>query len=70
MLAANSLGLRPVSHSYHLPRVKLTFQRAGIETYTVPARETFVLPHRGYLLAREVAALWTYYLRPLRPQSE
>ena len=29
-----------VSHFYHLPRIKLAYQRAGWDVYTVPAKET------------------------------
>jgi uncharacterized SAM-binding protein YcdF (DUF218 family) len=51
-----------VSHFYHLPRVKLTYQRAGIDAYTVPARESEMLARLPLFLAREVAALAKYYL--------
>lgn len=51
-----------VSHFYHLPRVKMSFQRRGIEVYTVPATEVYVLTKLPYLMLREVAALWAYYL--------
>ena len=34
-----------VSHFYHLPRVKLAYQRAGREVYTVPAKESYLLRH-------------------------
>ena len=54
-----------VSHFYHLPRIKLAYQRKGLEVYTVPARETYLLRQMPYNMAREVAALWVYYLRPL-----
>jgi uncharacterized SAM-binding protein YcdF (DUF218 family) len=54
-----------VSHFYHLPRVKLSYQRAGREVYTVPAKETYLLRQMPYNMAREVAALWVYYLQPL-----
>ena len=54
-----------VSHFYHLPRIKLAYQRAGWDVYTVPAKETYVLRQTPYNIAREVAALWVYYLRPL-----
>jgi vancomycin permeability regulator SanA len=54
-----------VSHGYHLPRIKLAYQRAGIEVYTVPARETYFLRQMPLNVAREVVALWVYYLRPL-----
>ena len=52
-----------VSHFYHLPRIKLACERAGIEVCTVPARQAYVLRQIPYSMAREVAAFWTYYLR-------
>lgn len=58
-----------VSHFYHLPRIKLAYHRAGWEVYTVPARETYLLRQMPYNMAREVAALWVYYLRPLAALS-
>lgn len=54
-----------VSHFYHLPRIKMAYQRAGWNVYTVPARETRTLSQMPYLMLREVAALWVYYLGPL-----
>jgi uncharacterized SAM-binding protein YcdF (DUF218 family) len=54
-----------VSHFYHLPRLKLAYQRAGREVYTVPAKESYWLRQMPYNMLREVAALWVYYLRPL-----
>ena len=54
-----------VSHFYHLPRIKLTYQRDGWDVYTVPAKESYLLRQMPYNMAREVAALWVYYLRPL-----
>ena len=56
-----------VSHFYHLPRIKLAYQRAGREVYTVPARESYILRQLPFNMAREVAAYWAYYLRP--PQA-
>lgn len=56
-----------VSHAYHLPRIKLTFHRANCEVYTVPARESRQLKFIAWYMTREVAALWAYYLQPLRP---
>lgn len=53
-----------VSHAYHLPRVKMTFERSGVCAYTVPAAERYTLRKMPYLVAREVAALWVYYLLP------
>lgn len=50
-----------VSHSYHLPRIKLTFQQEGADAYTVPAQERYTLRQMPYLMLREIAAFWTYY---------
>lgn len=55
-----------VSHFYHLPRIKMTYQRRGRDVFTVPAKETYFLRETPYMVCREVAALWVYYLRPLR----
>ncbi len=52
-----------VSHFYHLPRIKLTYARAGQEVYTVPAEETVPLRNLPWYMMREIAALWAYYLR-------
>lgn len=52
-----------VSHAYHLPRVKLAYHRAGVEVFTVPAREERLLLRMPYFMAREVVALWVYYGR-------
>jgi vancomycin permeability regulator SanA len=54
-----------VSHFYHLPRIKLAYHRQGREVYTVPAKESYLLRQMPYNMAREVAALWVYYFRPL-----
>jgi uncharacterized SAM-binding protein YcdF (DUF218 family) len=51
-----------VSHFYHLPRIKLSYQRAGFEVCTVPARQKHVLSQLPYSMAREVAAFWAYYV--------
>jgi len=64
----NRLSLKKtlvVSHFYHLPRIKMTYQRYGWEVYTVPAHETYRLTALPLYIMREVAALWVYYLRPL-----
>ena len=50
-----------VSHFYHLPRVKLTYRRAGIPAYTVPANESQFLARLPLFMARECAALLKYY---------
>lgn len=54
-----------VSHFYHLPRIKMAYQRAGLDVYTVPARESYFLRQMPFFLAREVAAFWVYYGRGL-----
>jgi len=54
-----------VSHFYHLPRIKMAYQRRGWEVYTVPAKESYVLRELPWYLMREIAALWVYYARPL-----
>jgi vancomycin permeability regulator SanA len=51
-----------VSHFYHLPRIKLEFQRAGLEVFTVPSPQRRPLNKLPLLVAREVAAIWRYYL--------
>jgi len=65
---SDELGARRllvVSHFYHLPRVKLAYQREGRLVYTVPAKQTYILSAMPIYIAREVAADWLYYLRPL-----
>lgn len=57
--------LLAVSHFYHLPRIKMAYQRHGQYVCTVPARESYSLAAMPYFMAREAAALWVYYLRPL-----
>jgi len=54
-----------VSHAYHLPRVKMAYGRAGLDVYTVPARQTYPLRNMPKYVCREVVALWAYYVRPL-----
>ena len=56
-----------VSHFYHLPRIKMSYQRQGWEVYTVPAIERYQLSAMPKFILREIAALWVYYLRPLLP---
>jgi uncharacterized SAM-binding protein YcdF (DUF218 family) len=54
-----------VSHFYHLPRIKMTFQRYGANVWTVPC-DTSVLREMPFNLLREDAAFWAYYIRRLR----
>ena len=60
-----------VSHFYHLPRIKLAYQRAGLDVCTVPARQKYFLSQIPYSMAREVAAFWVYYAkqRPAPPPT-
>lgn len=61
-----------VSRSYHLPRVKMAYARAlsgkSVDVYTVPATESQPLTAKPSFMAREVVALWVYYLRPLETE--
>jgi uncharacterized SAM-binding protein YcdF (DUF218 family) len=52
-----------VSHFYHLPRVKLAYQRAGVDVLTVPVHRGHFLVKLPFNIAREVAAFWDYYLK-------
>jgi len=54
-----------VSHFYHLPRIKLVYRRAGRTAFTVPADEAYTVRQTPYLVAREVAGFWWYFLRTL-----
>jgi uncharacterized SAM-binding protein YcdF (DUF218 family) len=50
-----------VSHFYHLPRIKLLAERAGVEVFTVPSPQGRALRALPVFVAREVAAWWWYY---------
>jgi uncharacterized SAM-binding protein YcdF (DUF218 family) len=50
--------LLAVSHAYHLPRVRMEFDRAGVDAFTVPAEESRILGKMPWFVAREVAAWW------------
>jgi vancomycin permeability regulator SanA len=54
-----------VSHFYHLPRIKMAYQRHGVTAFTVPAYEPYTLTAMPYYMVREVAAFWVYYARPI-----
>jgi len=64
-------GLEPrsrvlaVSQFYHLPRIKLAYQRAGWDVLTVPAGTSTPIKETPYLVAREIPAFWVYYLRAI-----
>jgi vancomycin permeability regulator SanA len=53
-----------VSHFFHLPRIKMTYQRAGWNVFTVPVQKPR-MPRDEYafMVLRETAAMWAYYLR-------
>lgn len=51
-----------VSHFFHLPRIKMTYQRAGWDVYTVPAAELAPLRESYYCVLRDMAAIWAYYV--------
>lgn len=59
-----------VSHFYHLPRVKLAYQRLGWSVYTVPAESDYTLARLPIFMAREVVALGKYYFDPLLHRME
>lgn len=52
-----------VSDFTHLPRIKLTYQLAGQQVFTVPVREPPRPSQLLFQLGRETAAFWTYYFR-------
>jgi uncharacterized SAM-binding protein YcdF (DUF218 family) len=64
LLAGRPARVLAVSHFYHLPRIKMTYQRHGLDVFTVPCR-TSNRSHVPYNVFRETAAFWTYYLRRL-----
>ena len=43
----------------------MTFSRAGIDAWTVPAEQTRPLWGLPHFMAREVVAIWAYYFHPL-----
>ena len=60
-----NIRILAVSHFYHLPRIKMSFNREGVEVYTIPAKESYVLTKLPLFMTREIAAMLTYYIRPL-----
>jgi uncharacterized SAM-binding protein YcdF (DUF218 family) len=51
-----------VSDFFHLPRIKLAYQRAGVDVLTVPSHARRI-PQTTGLMIREIPAFWVYYLR-------
>ncbi len=58
-----------VSHFYHLPRIQLAYRAEGRTAYTVPAEEAYTISQTPWLIAREVAAFWTYWARSIPPRG-
>ena len=54
-----------VSHFYHLPRIKMAFQRKGADAFTSPCVQNPVMSGLPRMMAREVLAIWWYYITPL-----
>lgn len=52
-----------VSHYYHLARIKMAAGRMGLSCVTAPCRMTRRLVKEPWFLARECAALATYYFK-------
>lgn len=51
-----------VSHSWHLPRIKLAAGGGPVAVYTVPCTESRPLTATPLYMAREIVAFWKYYL--------
>ena len=60
--AAGYRQVAVVSDFFHLPRVKLAYQRRGYDVVTVPSK-AHRIPQTTRLVLREVPAFWVYYLR-------
>jgi uncharacterized SAM-binding protein YcdF (DUF218 family) len=54
-----------VARFFEVPRIKLSFQRAGLDVRSAPIREDVRTPQMRPVLVREAAALWMCYLQPL-----
>ena len=57
------LRILAVSQAYHLPRVELAFEAAGVDPFTVPAAEVAPIGEMPLFVAREIPAFWSYFLR-------
>lgn len=60
--AAGDRQVAVVSDFFHLPRVKLAYQRFGYDVVTVPSH-AHRIPQTTRLVLREIPAFWVYYLR-------
>ena len=61
---AGSGPVAVVSDFFHLPRIKLAYQRAGYDVVTVPSHARRI-PQTTGLVIREIPAFWVYYLRAI-----
>ena len=61
---ARSGPVAVVSDFFHLPRIKLAYQRAGYDVVTVPSHARRI-PQTTGLVIREIPAFWVYYLRAI-----
>ena len=52
-----------VSHFYHLPRIKMTYQRYGVDAMTVPAKEERTMRKLPFFIVREIAAIRVSYIK-------
>jgi len=50
-----------VSHNYHLLRIKLAADHAGLNTYTVPVKNSGLISYEFWSVIREIPALYYYY---------
>ncbi len=50
-----------VSHYYHLPRIKLAYERFGVTVYTVPAQTNYPMDQLIFHTSRDAVALWWYF---------
>jgi len=61
--ASGSRRVLVVSHFYHLARIKLAYAAQGLDVWTVPTERARWLPQLPWIVAREMAAFWVYYVR-------
>ncbi len=50
-----------VSHNYHLLRIKLAADQVGLNTYTVPVKNSGLISYEFWSVVREISALYYYY---------
>jgi vancomycin permeability regulator SanA len=54
-----------IARFYEIPRIKLSFQRTGIDARCLPIHEDVRSPKMRPVLLREAAALWVCHLQPI-----